>query len=64
MNFKIFLQKAVFQIGQEKCLWLKKLKNIVLWKNVISDLEREEIFGRIYAEELQKTNQINLDFKK
>ena len=40
---------------------IKKVKNIVLWKYVISDLKREEMFGRIYEKELQKTNQKGLE---
>ena len=29
-NIKIHLQKAMFQIGLKKFLWLKKVKNTVL----------------------------------
>ena len=56
-NIKIFLQKAMFQIGLRKVLIIKKVKNTVLWKYVISDLNGEEILGTCYKEELQKTNQ-------
>ena len=27
-NVKIFLQKAMFQVDQKKCLWLRKLKTL------------------------------------
>ena len=43
---KIFLQKAVFQIGLQKTLWLTY---------IISDLSR--MFGTFYEKELQKANQ-------
>ena len=56
-NIKRFLQKAMFQIGLRKVLMIKKVKNTVLWKYVISDLNVEEILGTCYEEELQKTNQ-------
>ena len=36
---------------------IKKVKNTVPWTYVISDLNREEIFGTFYQKELQKTNQ-------
>ena len=28
-NWNIFLQKAIFQVGQKKSLWLQKVKNFV-----------------------------------
>ena len=36
---------------------IKKLKNTVPWTYVISDLNGEEILGKFYEKELQKTNQ-------
>ena len=36
---------------------IKKVKNIVLWTYVISELNGEEIVGTFYEKELQKTNQ-------
>ena len=36
---------------------IKKVKNIVSWEYVISDLNGEEIVGTIYKKELQETNQ-------
>ena len=50
------MKKVVFKIGQKKCLWVK-VKNTVLWKYVINNLNREEIAGTFYKKELQKTNQ-------
>ena len=52
----IFLQKAMFQIGLRKFLWLKKLK-ILCRGHVINDFNAEEIVGTFYKKELQKTNQ-------
>ena len=48
---KLFLQKAMFQIGLEKFLCLKK------FKIVISDINSEKILGTFYQKELQKTKQ-------
>ena len=42
----------------------KKLKNTVQWTHVISDLNREEIVGTFYKNELQKTNQKDFRIKK
>ena len=36
---------------------IKKVKNIVSWEYVISDLNGEEIVGTFYKKELQETNQ-------
>ena len=44
-NITIFLQNSMFQTGLRKLLWLKKVKNTVLWTYVISDLKDEEIVG-------------------
>ena len=53
---KIFLQKPMFQIGEE-VFGIKKVKNTVPWTYVISDLKGEEIFRTFYQKELQKINQ-------
>ena len=42
----------MFEISLRKFFWLKKLKTLVT-----SDLKGEEIAGRFYEKELQKTNQ-------
>ena len=36
---------------------IKKIKNTVPWKYVISDLKGKEIVGTSYENKLQKTNQ-------
>ena len=48
---KSFLQKAMFQIGLIKFLWLKKVKNTVPLTYVISDLKGKEIVGTFYEKE-------------
>ena len=48
---KLFLQKAMFQIGLKKFLCLKK------FKIVISDINGEKILGTFYQKKLQKTKQ-------
>ena len=43
---------------------IKKVKNTVLQKYDINDLNGEQIFEMFYENELQKTNQKNLELKK
>ena len=43
---------------------IKKVKNTVLWKYVINDLNGEEIIGTVYEKELQKTNQEEVRIEK
>ena len=43
---------------------LLKLKNIVPWTYVVSDLNGEEITGIFYEKELQKTNQKEFRIEK
>ena len=49
-NIRMFLQKVTLFV-------IKKVNTTVPWKYVINDLNREEIFGTFYENELQKTNQ-------
>ena len=42
-NTKTILQKAMFQIGLKKFLWLKKLKTLCRGHYVAGDLKGEEI---------------------
>ena len=55
-NVKIFLRKAMFQIGLKMFLWLKKFKNTVPWAYVTSNLKGGEIVPAFYEKELQKAN--------
>ena len=43
---------------------IKKVKTIVLWMSVINDLNRDEIVGTFYKNELQKTNQKEFRIEK
>ena len=63
-NLKIFLPRAIHQIGVKKSLLLKKIKNTVLWTYNISDLNDEEILGSFYEKELQKTDQKEFRIEK
>ena len=54
----------MLQVGLEKFLWLKKLKNTVPWTYVISDLNGEEIIGMFYEKELQKIDQEEFRIEK
>ena len=50
----------MFLVGQKKFLLLLKLKIQFHGLNVINDLNNEEIIGRFYEKEFQKTNQKEL----
>ena len=43
---------------------IKKVKNIVQWTYVISDLKRGKIVGTFHEKKLQKTNQRELRVEK
>ena len=43
---------------------IKKVKNIVPWTYIISDLKGEEIVATFYEKELQKTNQKEFGIEK
>ena len=47
-NIKKNLLKNKLKIGQKKFLLLVKIKNIVPWTYVISDLNGKRIFGSFY----------------
>ena len=53
-NIKIFLHNGTVQIGLKKFLWLKKVKNTLLWTYVIIDIYGEETVGTFYKKELKK----------
>ena len=54
-NTKTVFLKDTLKIGQKKVFVISKIKNTVLWKYVISDLNGEKITGSFYEKELQKT---------
>ena len=49
--------KDTCQIGLKKVFIISKIKNTVPWTYIINDLNGEEIIGKFYEKELQKTNQ-------
>ena len=54
----------MFLVGQKNFLLLLKLKIQFHGLNVINDLNSEEIIGRFYDKEFQKTNQKELRLEK
>ena len=56
-KYKNILAKAYTPNWSEEVFVIKKVKNTVPWTYVINDLNGEEITGRIYEKELEKTNQ-------
>ena len=55
-KFKNVFAKGYTPNWSEEIFFLKKIKNIVPWTYVVSDLNGEEIVGSFYEKELQKTN--------
>ena len=65
-HVRISKYKSIFTKGyvpnwSEEVFMITKVKTIVLWTYVISDVNGEEIFGKFYEKELQKINQKNLE---
>ena len=60
----MFSLKDTLQTALKKSFWLKKLKNTVPWTYVIIDLNGEEIIGKFYEREPQKTNQQEFRIEK
>ena len=68
-HVKISKYKNIFAKGYAPNWWdeifvIKKVKNTVPWTCVINDLNAEEINGRFYEKELQKTNQKEFRIEK
>ena len=63
-NIKLLLQTAFFQIGLKKYLWLKKVKNTVLWTYFISGVNREKMFERFTKNNCKKQIKKSLELKK
>ena len=55
-KYKNIYEKGYTPNWSEEVFIIKKFKNTVLWTYVISDLNVEEIIGRLYKKEWQKTN--------
>ena len=61
-HVRISKYKNIFAEGympnwSEEVFFISKIKNTVPWTYVINDLNGEEIIGKFYEKELQKTNQ-------
>ena len=55
-NYKNIFTKGYVPNWSEKAFVIKKVKNIVPWTYVISDLNNENVVGTFYEKELQKIN--------
>ena len=68
-HVRIWKYKNIFAKGytpnwSEEVFVVSKIKNTVLWRYVINDLNGEKIIGTIYEKEVQKTNQQELNIEK
>ena len=63
-KFKNVFAKGYASNWSEEIFIIKKIKNYMPWTYVISDLNEEEIVGRFYEKELQKTNKKEFRIEK
>ena len=56
-KYKNIFAKGYVSNWFEEVFVIKKVKSIVSWAYVISDLKNKEIVRKFYEKELQKTNQ-------
>ena len=68
-HLRIWKYKNIFAKGytpnwSEEVFVVSKIKNTILWRYVINDLNGEKIIGTIYEKEVQKTNQQELNIEK
>ena len=63
-KYKNIFGKVCASNWSEEFFVMKKVKNTVVWMNVIEYLVGEEIVGTLYEKELQKTNQTMFMLKK
>ena len=63
-KYKNIFSKGYAPNWSEAIFIVKKIKNIVPWTYVISDLNGEDIVGSFYEKELQKTNQKEFRIEK
>ena len=63
-NIKTFLQKAMFQIGLKKFLWLKKLKILFHGHLLLVILEEEKLLERFMKTNCEKQIKKSLELKK
>ena len=63
-NIKLFLQKAMFQIGMKKFLWLYKLKKINPWTCYQLMLKVKKLLERFAINNCKKQIKKTLELKK
>ena len=68
-HLRLSKDKNIFAKGyipnwSEEIFTIKKIRNTVLWRYVINDLNGEEIIGTFYENELQGTKQIEFRIEK
>ena len=63
-KYKNIFAKGYVPNWSEEVFVFSKIKNTVPWTYVINDLNGEEIIGRFYGKELQKTNQKEFKIEK
>ena len=63
-KYKNIFTKGYMPNWSEEVFIISKIKNTVPWTYVINDLNGEEIIGKFYEKELQKTNQKGFRIEK
>ena len=63
-KYKNIFAKGYMPNWSEEVFIISKIENTVPWTYVINDLNGEEIIGRFYEKELQKTNQQEFRIEK
>ena len=63
-KYKNIFAKSYNPNWSEEIFVIKKSKNTVPWTYVINDLNGEEIIGKFYEKDLQKTNQEEFRIQK
>ena len=63
-KYKNIFAKGYMPNWSEEVFIISKIENTVPWSYVINDLNGEEIIGRFYEKELQKTNQQEFRIEK
>ena len=63
-KYKNIFTKGYTPNWSEEIFIIKKIKNTVPWRNVINDLNCEEIIGTFYENELQGTRQNEFRIEK
>ena len=63
-KYKNIFAKGYTPNWSENGFVISKIKNTVPWTYIINDLNGEEIIGKLYEKELQKTNQKEFRIEK